>query len=227
MQTALVIGGSDGIGLALIGRLVADGWRVASLSRSPLPDGAVRHEVCDVRDPDFIRRLGTLCDELGALDACVYCAGVGESLDLADLSPQRVSFEVNLLGAVAAAEVVVARMLAAGRGHFIGLSSQADRFISADAPAYSASKAGMSTYLEGLALACRPRGVFVTNVRFGFVDTKMAKSEVKPFMVSAERAADVIVRCLRKRPIRVTYPWRMAALMWLLRWGPRVRIWRS
>lgn len=227
MQSAVVIGGSDGIGLALVRLLIGAGWRVAVLSRSPCPEPGVRLEVCDVRDPAFAERLGALLDELGTVDACVYCAGVGESLDLDELAPERVSFEVNLMGAVTAAEIVVPRMLAAGRGHFVGLSSLADRFISADAPAYSASKAGLSSYLEGLALACRPRGVFITNVRFGFVDTKMAKSEVTPFMVSTDRAAQVIERCLRSRPIRCTYPRRMAALMWLLGWGPRVRIWLS
>ena len=44
------------------------------------------------------------------------------------------------------------------------------------APSYSASKAGLSSWLGGLALALRPRGVHVTNVRLGFVDTKMAKA---------------------------------------------------
>ncbi|MCB9089370.1 MAG: SDR family NAD(P)-dependent oxidoreductase [Calditrichae bacterium] len=62
----------------------------------------------------------------------------------------------------------------AGRA-FIGLSSLADEMISAEAPSYHAAKAGFSNYLEGLALALKPSGVRVTNLRFGFVDTKMAK----------------------------------------------------
>jgi NAD(P)-dependent dehydrogenase (short-subunit alcohol dehydrogenase family) len=46
--------------------------------------------------------------------------------------------------------------------------------VSREAPGYGASKAGMTMYLRGLALALRPHGVDVTTVRFGFVDTKMA-----------------------------------------------------
>jgi hypothetical protein len=42
--------------------------------------------------------------------------------------------------------------------------------------------------------ALRPRGIAVTTVRFGFVDTKMAKSPVTPFMISVERATDVLMR---------------------------------
>jgi NAD(P)-dependent dehydrogenase (short-subunit alcohol dehydrogenase family) len=88
-----------------------------------------------------------------------------------------------------------------------------------------ASKAGLSSYLGGLALALRPRGVQVTNVRFGFVDTKMAKYHVRPFMITAERAAGVVVRCLRRRPAQVTYPRRMGALVWLLDRLTSLRLW--
>ena len=49
-------------------------------------------------------------------------------------------------------------------------------------------------------------------MRFGFVDTKMAKSPVTPFQISRERAVDVLIRCIRTRPAIVSYPRRMAAL---------------
>lgn len=156
---------------------------------------------------------------------CVYCAGVGELLDLQTMRAERSVFETNLLGAVATAEVVLPAMIRAGRGHFIGLSSQADCLIDSRAPSYSASKAGLTSYLEGLALACRPHGVHVTNVRLGFVDTKMAKSDVRPFMVSPEQAARRIERCIQRRPIRDTNPRRMALLLWLLRLRAVARRW--
>jgi hypothetical protein len=83
----------------------------------------------------------------------------------------------------------------------------------------------MSSYLEGLALALRKTPVRVTNLRFGFVDTKMAKSPVKPFLITAERAAHVVVRCLRRRPARLTYPTRLAMLVWLLGIPSAIRLW--
>jgi NAD(P)-dependent dehydrogenase (short-subunit alcohol dehydrogenase family) len=230
VPTALVIGSSAGIGLATVRRLRAAGWTVAGIARreAPLDDAGYRHRIGDVRAPEFGALLGEVCDELGELDACIYCSGVGRFLDLSDLSGEPDIFAVNLSGAVITASVVLPRMLAAGRGHLLGLSSQADRMIDPHAPSYNASKAAMSTYLEGLALACRPRGVHVTNVRFGFVDTEMSKhGGPRPFLISADRAAELVERCLRKKPIRFTYPLRMAALLWLARWGPRLRIWAS
>jgi len=52
--------------------------------------------------------------------------------------------------------------------------------VSSEAPAYNASKAALSSYVEGLSLALRGTGVALTNVRLGFVDTKMAKASAKP-----------------------------------------------
>ncbi len=229
MPGALIVGSSDGIGLALAGALVDAGWQVVGLSRSPSPldRPGYRHQLVDVREPDYGERVAAAWRELESGDACIYCAGVGEELDPSRFEREVEVFEVNLTGAVRTAAALVPAMVAAGSGHFVALSSQADRLIDSGAPSYAASKAGLSSYLEGLALALRPRGVYVTNVRFGFVATKMAQSQVRPFEISAERAARLVIRCLKKRPIRCTYPRRMAVLLWLLRWPRRVRVWWS
>jgi len=225
-RRALVIGNSDGIGLVLTRRLLDEGWQVAGLSRRPSPlDGApgYRHVVADVASPGYRRAVEGLPAE-GPVDVCVYCAGVGRLLDVADLDAETEVFRVNLLGAAETAAAVLPAMLAAGRGHFVGLSSIGDG-ISTQAPSYAASKAGLSSYLEGLALVLRPRGVCVTNLRFGFVDTKMAKAAVRPFMITTARAVDVIFRCLRRRPARLTYPKRTAVLAWLLGAATALRLW--
>lgn len=222
-----MIGSSAGIGLALCRRLVDGGWSVTGLARRPAGFAAegYRHVIADVCSPGFRDVLAGVADETGAIDACIYAAGIGRELDPAVMDGEAVSFATNLGGAVIAAEVIVPRMVAAGQGHYVGLSSQADRLIDRHAPSYAASKAGLSAYLEGLALACRPRGVFVTNVRFGFVDTEMsAGGGPRPFLISAERAAALVERCLRRRPIRFTYPWRMAALVWLIGLPARLRV---
>lgn len=223
MGTALLVGNSDGIGLAATRMLLEQGWKVAGVSRSesPVEGGAYRHRVADVREtgyPGVLREL--LRDETP--DVCVYCAGIGELLDPADMAAEVGIFEVNLVGLVRTAAEVIPPMVARGAGHFVGLSSVADELLSAEAPSYHASKAGCSSYLESLALALRPRGVHVTNVRFGFVDTKMAKADVKPFMISADDAARHLLACIHKKPIRHTAPRVVIPLVrfrsWALRW---------
>lgn len=222
----LVVGNSDGIGLALTKRLLAEGWMVVGLSRrpSPLSAAAYRHVVADITAPDYRAVLQALQTSEAPFDTCVYCAGIGELFDPENLAREADVLRVNLVGAVETASVVLPPMIAAGRGHLVGLSSIGDG-VSAAAPSYAASKAGLSSYLGGLALALRPRGVQVTNVRFGFVDTKLAKYPVRPFMITAERAAGVVMRCLERRPARVTYPWRMGLLVWVLDRLTSLRLW--
>jgi NAD(P)-dependent dehydrogenase (short-subunit alcohol dehydrogenase family) len=231
VTTVLIVGASSGIGLALARRLLAAGWSVVGVARrdSPIDHPSYRHCNGDVGTADYREVLAAALAEIprgAALDVCVYAAGIGEPLDLAHLELDRAVFATNLNGAVITAELVLPPMIAARAGHFIGLSSQADRLIDAFAPSYAASKAGLSSYLEGLALACRPHRVAVTNIRFGFVDTAMSRhADVRPFLISAERAAELVERCMRRRPIRFTHPWRMGALLWLLQWPRRIRLW--
>jgi len=68
------------------------------------------------------------------IDLCVYCAGVVEAFQAENLAAQRQEFSVNLIGAVSTVEVVIDRMIATGRGHFIGISSLADQLVSPQAP---------------------------------------------------------------------------------------------
>lgn len=223
---ALVIGNSDGIGLSLSERLLHEGHQVEGISRraSALSHPAYRHTVCDVSSADYESVLAELLRTAGPFDVCIYCAGIGEPLDLARMAAEAQVFRVNLLGLVRTCSLVLPAMVSAGRGQLVGLSSIGDETLSAYAPAYAASKAGMSSYLAGLALALRPRGVTVSNVRLGFVDTKMAKGPVRPLMMSVEQAVNVVMRCMSRKSARVTAPWRMDWLVRALRWLSLARL---
>jgi NAD(P)-dependent dehydrogenase (short-subunit alcohol dehydrogenase family) len=222
----LIVGCSDGIGLASARRLLGRGWTVTGLSRSPSPlsDERYQHIVADVSSSDYPALLKSVVQERGAFEACIYCAGIGGPFDVTHIENDEHVFAVNLVGALRTAQVLLPAMTEAGRGHLIVLSSQADELILAEAPSYSASKAALSAYFEGIGLSLRPRGVAVTNLRLGFVDTKMARARLKPFCMTVERAATIVERCLKKRPLRYTRPLRMAAVVSILRWLGRWRV---
>jgi NAD(P)-dependent dehydrogenase (short-subunit alcohol dehydrogenase family) len=97
-------------------------------------------------------------------------------------------FEVNLVGMVRTMEALVPDWIERRAGHFIGQSSLADDFYNAHAPSYSASKAAFSSYLVSMAFKLREYRLYVTSIRFGFVDTKMAKAPTRPLVMSRERA---------------------------------------
>jgi len=203
----MLVGNSDGMGLATTRRLLAAGWDIIGISKreSPVTSTSYHHRVADVSDSRYPDLLNELVMK-SSLDLCIYFVGIGEFLDPLDMSGEARIIDVNLTGMVRTAAAVIPRMVERKGGHFVGVSSLADELLSSEAPSYNASKAGFSNYLGGLALALKPKGVYVTNVRFGFVNTKMAKGAVKPFMISVEKAVDHLEWCISRKPVRYTAP---------------------
>ena len=206
-QNALLIGNSDGIGLAMTKRLLNRGWDIIGISRSEskVENTKYHHRVVDVCDMNYPELLDELL-MVSPVDLCIYFVGIGEKLNLSNMCNEPKIIDVNFTGLVKTAAQIIPQMVKRGQGHFIGISSFADELLSAEAPSYHASKAGFSNYLMSLALALNSKGVYVTNVRFGFVDTKMAKGDVKPFIMTAEKAVDHLEYCISKRPVCYTAP---------------------
>jgi NAD(P)-dependent dehydrogenase (short-subunit alcohol dehydrogenase family) len=225
----LIIGNSDGIGAAVTKALLDRGDRVVGVSRSEAPaSGAgARHEVCDVTADGFPELLRRLWREEDGFDACIYCAGIGSSLTLPDLSGEAHVIAVNFVAMVRTMEVLVPHWIERRAGHFVGLSSLADRFYNAGAPSYAASKAGFSHYLVSMAFRLREHGISVTNVRFGFVDTKMARATKRPLMIRPDAAARHILACLESRPIQISEPKLVAAFVQGVRWMQSWRVWAA
>lgn len=205
---ALVIGNSDGIGLATTRALLARGYDVTGISRraAPITAAGYDHIVQDVTEPRYRDVLNDTLARHADIDLCIYCAGIGTSLDLNDLARETQTFAVNLMAAVVTTEVVLGHMIARDHGHFIGLSSIADLMVSPQVPAYTASKAGISRYWEGLGRALIGRGPKLSNVRFGFVDTKMADAPLRPLLMTTDEAAGFILSVVDRPRLTATKP---------------------
>jgi short-subunit dehydrogenase len=208
-KRALFVGNSDGIGLAATRRLLEAGWEIVGLSKSdsPIKNERYHHHIMDVSDSKYTDLLNELVQN-NPPDLCIYFAGIGEFLNLRDMSMEPKVIDVNFTGMVRTVAAVIPEMVKIRKGHFIGLSSMADELITSDAPSYCASKAGFSIYLAALAKAVKRKGVHISNVRFAFVDTKMAKtkSKIRPFMISVEKAVDHLEYCIRKKPKHYSAP---------------------
>ena len=188
-------------------RLLEKNWKIIGISRSgtSITNANYHHHIRDVTDGGYRKLLEEILQDMD-IDLCIYFVGIGELLNLDEMSDDLKVFDVNLMGLVKTITVILPQMLDRRKGHFIGISSVADDLLSSEAPSYHASKAGFSNYLEGLGLALKSNIVSVTNVRFGFVDTKMAKGKVRPFMMSSQKAVDHLEICIQKKPVRYTAP---------------------
>jgi short-subunit dehydrogenase len=136
--------------------------------------------------------------------------------------PESETIAVNVSGFTAMANVAAEHLQARGSGQLAGISSIAALRGSRAAPAYGASKAFMSNYLQALRhkFANLRLPIGVTDVQPGFVDTAMAKAERKFWVASPEKAAKQIFEALRKRKkhVYVTRRWRIFA--WLVKVAP-------
>jgi NAD(P)-dependent dehydrogenase (short-subunit alcohol dehydrogenase family) len=210
----LIIGNGDGIGLALTKRLLGDGEEVVGVSRRPLEPIGDRHSqhVLDVLDPHFPELIAAIVAQARQIDTLVYCAGIGEPFETSGVDRDGDTVRVNFAALADAVRAVLPSMRARGKGRIIGISSIGDRAMPA-APAYGASKAGMTAYLLGLRQPLGELGIRVSAVRFGFVDTKMAKAKLRPMMISPDRAAAVILDVIKHGPAMRTYPLAMEGLV--------------
>lgn len=230
MKTAIIIGASSGIGRALAVALSLDGYRLGLVARRAELLAQLREELTgpcviktvDVSHPELAMPvLGELIDELGGVELFVVSAGTGfENATLA-WEPERETITLNVLGFAGMVNVAVAHLEARGSGHLVGVSSVAALRGSRVAPAYNASKAFVSNYLQGVRYRFRrlKLPVIVTDVQPGFVDTPMAAGN-RFWIASPQVAARQIVAAIhgRRRHVYVTRRWRLIA--WLIKTIP-------
>ena len=114
----------------------------------------------------------------------------------------------NLLGAIHTTEPLLPRLIARGTGHVAVVSSVAGLRGLPYSPAYSASKAGVRAYGEGLRALLQPRGVAVSVIVPGFFDTPMTDrfKGPKPGLMSLPRMVAAIRRGLDRRQARIVVP---------------------
>lgn len=223
-QRVLITGASSGIGAALASRLAGRGAQVwlCARRRDRLDEqlatitaaGGNAHAIeLDVTDTDSTFSTLQRLDGDVQFDLAVANAGIGGSTvmqDVAKISWRdiRTTFDTNLLGAIATLQAFIPGMVRRGRGHLVGVSSIAGLFPLPRGAAYSASKAGLTLYLEAADIELRALGIPVTVVIPAFVRTPMLQSleEPTPFVVELERAIDIIERGIARKARRVQFP---------------------
>jgi NAD(P)-dependent dehydrogenase (short-subunit alcohol dehydrogenase family) len=178
-RRALVTGGANGIGRAIVERLAAEGATVAAVDREPMPElGA---QVVGVEfDLTATDRLEALLDEvesaIGPLDVLVNNAGVYEPAPAVELTLEsyRRVLAVNLDAPVFLAARAGGRMASRGYGRIVNITSIHGRFGEELALSYDTAKGGLEQATRTLAIELSRHGVLVNAVAPGFVNTRMS-----------------------------------------------------
>lgn len=177
-RTALITGGTKGIGQATVARFAAGGARVVTSGRSEpdsLPEG-VEFISADVSTLDGVRHLAEQAQKLlGDVHIVVNNAGastphMGGVLDIADDEWLK-DFTINFLAAVRLNAALLPSMYERGSGSIVNISSAVRVRPNAAMLHYASAKAALRTYTMGLAAEAGPRGVRVNSVTPGDVES--------------------------------------------------------
>ncbi|EOX3825038.1 SDR family NAD(P)-dependent oxidoreductase [Enterobacter quasiroggenkampii] len=211
MKTVLITGASSGIGAGVAKSFSADGYHVIACGRDPARLEAL-HQTC----PNLTVRLFDMTDR----DACrqaltgsyadliILCAGTCEYLDggVVDAALVERVMNTNFLGPVNCLEALQSQLVAGNR--VVLVSSMAHWLPFPRAEAYGASKAALSWFAESLRLDWEPKGIAVTVVSPGFVDTPLTQKNdfAMPGRVTVDEAVKAIRIGLAAGKMHIAFP---------------------
>ena len=181
-KTAIVTGGSSGIGRCTAVALQQAGYTVYEFSRREIPLTGVLHRSVDVTDERAVRDAVTdIALTAGTIDVVVNCAGFGISgaVEFTELAQAKSQFDVNFFGTVNVNHAVIPFLRRAGHGRIINISSMAAVAHIPFQAFYSASKAAISSYSCALDNELRCYGIRVTAVELGDIHTGFTKARQK------------------------------------------------
>jgi short-subunit dehydrogenase len=224
-KAILITGASSGVGAALARLYAPPGSFLALTGRDRARLEAVAAEcralgaevataVLDVAERDQLKAWIESVDDRYPIDLVVANAGtMGPS---GDEAATRRMFDVNVQGVFNTVLPLLPRFEKRGRGQIAIMASLAGFRGMPGAPAYAASKAAIRLWGESLRPQLLPRGIHVSVISPGFIDSPMTAKNtfVMPWIVSPEEAALAIARGLARDKGRIAFPWPMYALIW-------------
>ncbi len=182
--------------------------------------------------------LNDLIKVMGGMDLIILNSGVGFRHDTLNFQEEKETIDVNVTGFVALANLSfnyfierdndAAQLsnqsnggqpdaLTCNGGHIVGISSIASLRGRDEAPAYNASKAFISTYMEGLRHKSvkYKRNIFITDIRPGFVQTAMASNPRAFWSAPVDKASRQIYKAIKKKKksVYITKRWRLIAIL--------------
>jgi 3-oxoacyl-[acyl-carrier protein] reductase len=216
-KTALITGGSKGIGYGIAARLMENYMKVAITSRSQAnADEAVRQLqqtgkgeamgiAADVRNLHSQQNaVNQVLERWGKIDLMVANAGLGHFASIIDMSVDQwhETIDTNLTGVFYSVKASL-DALRASKGYIITISSLAGTNFFANGSAYNASKFAVTGFSQSIMLDLRNHGIRVTTIMPGSVATQFSQAHTSPeesWKIQIEDIGQIVVDLMRMHP---------------------------
>ena len=217
LRTALITGGTKGIGLGVAEMLIKEGYKVAITGRNAetveaaaaqlnqLQEGAALGVVADVRNFDSQQAaVNQVLEKWGRLDVLVANAGVGHfaPIETLTLEQWQETIDINLTGVFYSTKASLAA-LTASKGYLITIASLAGTNFFANGSAYNASKFGLVGFTQAVMMDVRSAGIKATTIMPGSVATHFNNhepSEKDAWKIQPEDIGQIVVDLLKMNP---------------------------
>ncbi len=231
----IIIGATSGIGKELAIQFAKDNCTVGITGRrnelleeiKRLYPDRIFTECFDVTGTENIQHVKKLIGRTGGIDLLVYNAGYGDPSETLDWKIEKQTVGINVNGFIEIVNYAFNYFIKQGHGHIAATSSIASIRGNSFAPAYSASKAFMSIYMEGLAMKARKLKkqnpdllIYTTDIQPGFIKTKMAKGNGQFWVAPVDKAVKQIYKAIKNKKRRVYITRRWALIAWIMKCLP-------
>ena len=215
----IIIGATSGIGRELAILYLKQGHHVGITGRresllqelKQLYPSQVHTSCFDVTATSNISSLQNLVEQMQGLDLFIYNSGYGDVSKELDHQIESTTVKTNVTAFVDLVSFAFNYFVNKGHGQIAVISSIAALRGNSWAPAYSASKAFISNYAEGLNIKATrmKKNIIITDIKPGFVDTKLAKGNKRFWMATTTKAAAQIQNAIdnKKRIAHITKRW--------------------
>jgi short-subunit dehydrogenase len=210
----IIVGASSGIGKEMAKLYAAQNHIVAITGRrkelleeiqTQFPHNIII-AAFDVMEKENLLHIQSLINQLQGLDLLIYNSGFGNTSLQLNWQIENTTIQTNVNGFAEIVTYAFNYFVNQGYGQIAVTSSVASLRGNSWAPAYSASKAFMSVYAEGLNIKAKKlnKAIIITDIKPGFINTKQAKGNKRFWVASPAKAAQQIMQAIKQKK-RIAY----------------------